>query len=56
MTQSITHYDFLLLNYIQSNLHSSFGDFVMPYITMLGNGGAIWIIIAIGFLFFKNFR
>lgn len=35
--------DFWILDLIQTHLRSDFLDTVMPLITMLGNGGAIWI-------------
>ncbi len=41
----ITNLDFLILNFIQNCIKCSFLDFVMPYITKLGNGGLLWILI-----------
>lgn len=35
--------DFSILDFIQSHLRSGFGDAVMPFITHLGDGGAVWI-------------
>lgn len=35
--------DFSFLDFIQSHLRSGFGDAVMPFITHLGDGGAVWI-------------
>ena len=35
--------DFLILDFIQSHFRNRFLDTVMPLITKLGNGGALWI-------------
>ena len=37
--------DWTILDKIQSMLSSGFMDWLMPRITMLGNAGAIWIVI-----------
>lgn len=51
----ITQLDFCILNAIQS-LRSPFLDFIMPYITYLGSGGAVWIVTAVVLLIFKKTR
>lgn len=51
----ITQIDFFVLNALQ-HMRSDILDFVMPYITMLGNGGIIWIIISVILLFSKKTR
>lgn len=48
--------DWSILQWIQANLQCGFLDFLMPKITMLGNGGAIWILAAIGLLCTKRYR
>ncbi|MDY3971094.1 MAG: phosphatase PAP2 family protein [Clostridia bacterium] len=51
----ITQIDFYILNAIQG-IRCGFLDFIMPYITFLGSGGAIWIITSIILLFFRKTR
>ena len=51
----ITNLDFLILDIIK-NLRCGILDFVMPYITSLGNGGIIWIIAGLLMLCFKKTR
>lgn len=48
--------DNLILDFIQNSLSSGFGDQVMPLITALGNGGAIWIAVGIIFLLIRGYR
>lgn len=56
MIQTIQYYDMLLLDFIHNNLRSSVLDKIMPYITVLGNDGIIWIALALIFLCFKSRR
>lgn len=35
--------DFTILDFIQSHLRTGLGDAVMPLVTHLGDGGAVWI-------------
>ena len=51
----ITQIDFCILNAIQA-ARTPFWDFIMPCITYLGSGGAVWIIISVIMLFFKKTR
>ncbi len=51
----ITNIDFMILNAIQ-NLRSEFLDALMPVITYLGSGGAVWIVIGLTLLIFKHSR
>jgi len=44
---NITTLDFQVLDWIQLHLQCAFLDWLMPKITVLGNGGVIWIIIAV---------
>jgi len=46
----------MILNFIQKSLHSGFLDQVMPVITALDNGGAIWIVVGIIFLLMRGYR
>ena len=48
--------DFIILDYIDSMLHTPFLDYLMPIITRLGNKGVLWIIISIIFLTTKKYR
>ena len=49
-------FDFFILNSIYEFFKCDFLDKIMPLITALGNGGAIWIVIALIFLCFKKLR
>lgn len=48
--------DWTILHGIQDTLKCSFLDYIMPIITQVGNGGAIWILTAIFLMFKKNYR
>ena len=45
--QWITALDFQILHEIQNRFSCSFLDFWMPKITALGNGGILWILLAV---------
>ncbi len=49
-------WEFYILNYIHYNLRSDFLDAVMPYISLLGAAGVLWIIIAVAALIIKKYR
>ena len=53
---TITNFDFSILNWIHEHITCSFLDFIMPKITLLGNGGVIWIVSAVIMLFFRKSR
>ncbi len=48
--------DFIILDFIHNNLTSPFMDAFMVFITTLGNGGAIWIVITVLMLLSKKYR
>ena len=48
--------DFMILNWIQTHMRCDFLDFIFSHITMLGNGGLIWIFICVLLLFTKRYR
>ena len=48
--------DWSILHWIQSTLICPLMDFLMPKITLLGNGGAIWILAAVILLCTKKYR
>lgn len=48
--------DWHVLNWIQDNLRCGFLDVLMPFISALGNGGAIWLVTAAVLLCFKKYR
>lgn len=54
--EALYTFDFSLLNWIQNTFKSDFMDFIMPKITVLGDAGIFWIIVAVVFLFFKKTR
>ena len=48
--------DWTILHWIQDTLVCPFMDFLMPKISLLGNGGAIWILAAVALLCTKKYR
>lgn len=52
----ITKIDFKILDFIQDHLTCDFLDILMPKITMLGELGAIWIILSIILIITKKYR
>ena len=49
-------FDFSILEFIQANLRSGFRDACMSFITHLGDGGAVWIVLAALLLLFPKTR
>lgn len=56
MVEYITQIDFSILDFIQTNLRSGFVDSVMVFLSLIGEGGIVWFLIAIPMLFFKKSR
>ena len=56
MFDFIQTFDWSVLHGIRNVLVCPALDFLMPKITLLGNGGAIWIVTGILLLFFKKYR
>lgn len=52
----ITQIDFNILYFIQDNLTCGFLDFLMPKVTLLGDYGVFWILIAVVLLIIKKHR
>ncbi len=52
--RSLTKLDWLILDGIRNRLSCRFLDAVMPKISMLGNGGVIWLLAATVLLFFDT--
>ena len=49
-------FDIPILDWIQANLQSGFLDFIMPIITLFGDGGVFWIACSVILLFFPRYR
>lgn len=49
-------FDWDVLYWIQEYMKNAFNDFLMPKLTMLGEVGAVWIIICLILLFTKKYR
>lgn len=49
-------FELSILDWIQTHLTSSFGDSVMPWISWLGNGGVLWICMAVILLIIPKTR
>ncbi len=54
--QAILEFDKAVFLFFENYLWSPFADLIMTFITKLGDGGIIWIIIGILLLFFKKYR
>lgn len=52
----ILGFDNCILDFIQNVLRCDVLDFLMPYITLLGEHGILWIILGITLLFYKKTR
>ena len=50
------NFDWTILHWIQNTLVRPAMDFLMPKITLLGNGGAVWILAAGVLLATKKYR
>ena len=50
------NFDCTILHWIQNTLVCPAMDFLMPKITLLGNGGAVWLLAAVSLLITKKFR
>ena len=49
-------FDWSILHWIQNTLACPLLDFLIPKITLLGNGGAVWLLAAGGLLCTKKYR
>ena len=56
MLERIAFFELEILDFIHKNMSSPFMDNVMRFITSLGNGGKIWIIVALAMLLSKKYR
>lgn len=56
MFEMFLTYDWAILHWIQDTLTSPTLDFLMPKITGLGNGGLIWILVALILIARKGYR
>lgn len=50
------HFDLPILEWIADNLHCAFLDTAMPLITLLGDAGIFWILVAVVLLCIPKFR
>ena len=48
--------EFSILDFIQNQFRTPFGDFVMPLISKLGNGGIIWLVLSGVLCVFPKYR
>lgn len=49
-------WEFVLLDTIQQACQSAMMDYIMPFVTMLGDKGVLWIILGLVFLSCKRWR
>lgn len=49
-------FELTILDFIQEHLRSGIGDTLMPMITMLGNGGILWILLTLLLLLLPKYR
>lgn len=52
----ITQFDFFILDFIRENLRCDFLDYLMQFLSYIGEAGAVWFAIAFVMLFFKKTR
>lgn len=50
------NFDLPILDWIQAHLQCGFLDFIMPIITLFGDGGVFWIACSVILLFFPKYR
>jgi undecaprenyl-diphosphatase len=50
------NFDLPILDWIAANLYCPFLDFLMPLITVQGNGGIFWIIASVALMIFPKYR
>ena len=48
--------DWAILHWIRENLHCGALDFLMPKLTLLGEGGAVWIVAGLALTASKKYR
>ena len=56
MLEWIQNADWAILHWIQENLRCAALDAILPKLTLLGEAGAIWIVVAIALLVSKKYR
>ncbi len=56
MIEYITQIDFSILYSIQDNLRCELLDNLMVFLSLIGEGGLVWFLIAVPMLFFKKTR
>lgn len=56
MTAAVTNVDFAILNFIQTHMHFPLLDSLMKFFTFLGNGGMVWVVLALCLCFAKKYR
>ena len=49
-------FEIAILDFIQNNLKTALGDFIMPLISLLGNGGIVWICISVILCLLPKYR
>lgn len=54
--EMINSIDFGILDFIQNNFKSEFLDYIMAFLSYIGEAGIIWIVSSIVMLFFKKTR
>ena len=54
MADFITQIDFSILDFIQNNLRCDILDKIMVFLSLIGEGGVVWFLIAVSMLFFKK--
>ena len=53
MLQYLMEMEQNILLFVQNNIRNDFLDPIVIFITKLGNGGAIWLLLAVALLCFK---
>ena len=56
MLDFIQNADWVILHWIQEHLRCGVLDFLLPKLTLLGEGGAVWIAVGLALLISKKYR
>lgn len=54
--QYVTNIDFGILDFIQQHIKNPLFDFLMPFLSTIGEAGIVWIVICVVMLFFRKTR
>ena len=56
LNSAAVSFDLPILDWIQAHMQCTFLDKAMPIVTLFGDGGVFWILVAVALLFFAKYR